>query len=374
MSVFKLPQWVIQDIDKIRRNFLWRKGNGSEKGISLANWEMVCRPKEVGGLGIIDLTDFNDALLAKWYWLWNKSDRKIWKSLFISAYELDRPSSFPNCNFFNITLRRAKALSDCFTRRILGNGASIQFWNHNWGKGLLYSTFTELYKMALDRDISYQEVIQTHNILTLFQNETSEEFDREMIQFQALLIEQRNSSNSQEDDAWWNLAASGAFSVKSAYKAFKNTPRVITSVKKIWKLKVPPRMQIFGWLTYHGKILTAENLQKRGWNMPSMCVMCRAQCESIIHLFTECNFVLQAYQVAFMKFGLRNRNWRVILENVGAHQWIVKKKEDRRSQEILLLTMFICWRERCSRIFTDKSKRMEELVGEVYDQWRYIHN
>jgi hypothetical protein len=32
---------------------------------SLAAWEMVCRPKEKGGLGIINLETQNDALLMK---------------------------------------------------------------------------------------------------------------------------------------------------------------------------------------------------------------------------------------------------------------------------------------------------------------------
>lgn len=48
-----------------------------ERGIRLANWELVCKPRKIGGLGIIDITVFNDALLAKWYWYWNKPESKL---------------------------------------------------------------------------------------------------------------------------------------------------------------------------------------------------------------------------------------------------------------------------------------------------------
>lgn len=57
---------VLHEIDKTRRNFLWKKNADDRKGMPLANWEMVCKPKKFGGLGIIDIHAFNDALLEKW--------------------------------------------------------------------------------------------------------------------------------------------------------------------------------------------------------------------------------------------------------------------------------------------------------------------
>lgn len=65
ISVFKIPQWVILEIDKTRRGFLWKSGALQEKGLSLVNWDSISKPKKLGGLGIIDLTIFNDVFLAK---------------------------------------------------------------------------------------------------------------------------------------------------------------------------------------------------------------------------------------------------------------------------------------------------------------------
>lgn len=62
----------------MRRNYLW-KGNTSCKGINyLVNWDRVCTSKEVRGLGIINLTCQNDALLTKWILKIAQNEEGLW--------------------------------------------------------------------------------------------------------------------------------------------------------------------------------------------------------------------------------------------------------------------------------------------------------
>lgn len=78
MQAFKLPVGVTKHIDNMRRSFLW-KGNDTCKGINcLVNWERVCALKLNGGLGIINLTCQNDALLAKWIWAIESGKQGLW--------------------------------------------------------------------------------------------------------------------------------------------------------------------------------------------------------------------------------------------------------------------------------------------------------
>lgn len=42
----------------------------------------------------------------------------------------------------------------------------------------------------------------------------------------------------------------------------------------------------------------------------------------------------------------------------------------KQGKELILLFNFIIWRERCSRIFNEKSRPIDQLVGEVLWQWR----
>lgn len=63
MCTVVIPLGVIEIIDKARRRCLWRKEKNKERVNSLAAWDMICKPKEKGGLGILDLRIQNKALL-----------------------------------------------------------------------------------------------------------------------------------------------------------------------------------------------------------------------------------------------------------------------------------------------------------------------
>jgi hypothetical protein len=64
-----LSPWAIQRIDKLRRAFIWTGSDSVGVGKCCVAWEIVCRPKELGGLGVIDLHRFGMALRLCWDWL-----------------------------------------------------------------------------------------------------------------------------------------------------------------------------------------------------------------------------------------------------------------------------------------------------------------
>jgi Reverse transcriptase (RNA-dependent DNA polymerase) len=67
ISLFKIPAWVLSRIDQIRKRFLWAGVNSSTtRKYYLVRWATVCRAKEFGGWGIINLAQMNCALLCKW--------------------------------------------------------------------------------------------------------------------------------------------------------------------------------------------------------------------------------------------------------------------------------------------------------------------
>lgn len=57
-----LPKWVVKEIDKKRRGFLWKGQEQANGGNCLVSWEKVQRPLEYGGLGIHNLESFGLAL------------------------------------------------------------------------------------------------------------------------------------------------------------------------------------------------------------------------------------------------------------------------------------------------------------------------
>lgn len=66
---------------------LWSKKQGVEtKCNSLAAWEMVCRPKEKGGLGVLDIKVQNTGLLLKQLHKFYNREDLPWVDLIWSTY------------------------------------------------------------------------------------------------------------------------------------------------------------------------------------------------------------------------------------------------------------------------------------------------
>uniref|UniRef100_A0A7N2M9L1 DDRGK domain-containing protein 1 n=1 Tax=Quercus lobata TaxID=97700 RepID=A0A7N2M9L1_QUELO len=67
LSLFTIPKAVATRFERIQRNFLWGSLVECFKYPSVA-WEKVCLLRELGSLRIRKLAPFNQALLGKWLW------------------------------------------------------------------------------------------------------------------------------------------------------------------------------------------------------------------------------------------------------------------------------------------------------------------
>lgn len=67
MQTAKLPSCTTKTLDKLNRDFLWGDCDGKKK-IYFVNWESVCKPKWLGGLGIKRDAAMNKAMLANTSW------------------------------------------------------------------------------------------------------------------------------------------------------------------------------------------------------------------------------------------------------------------------------------------------------------------
>ena len=67
-SFFKAPSGIISFIESILNCFFGWGGSEDHKKILWVDWNFVCRSKEVGGLGVRIIREFNIALLGKWCW------------------------------------------------------------------------------------------------------------------------------------------------------------------------------------------------------------------------------------------------------------------------------------------------------------------
>ena len=64
MSFFKLPMWLVRELESLIQKFWWGYSGDSRK-VHWVCWEKLCEAKEVSGMGFKEIEKFNDALSAK---------------------------------------------------------------------------------------------------------------------------------------------------------------------------------------------------------------------------------------------------------------------------------------------------------------------
>jgi hypothetical protein len=81
ITVLEIPLEVLLKIDSIRRAYLWAACEKVSEGKCKVNWDLVCKPKNKGGLGVLNLHKFASALRLRWLWLEWTDHSKPWRGL-----------------------------------------------------------------------------------------------------------------------------------------------------------------------------------------------------------------------------------------------------------------------------------------------------
>lgn len=77
MGFYHIPGGGHDKMDSIRTNLFWKGAENNFK-YHMARWELVCCPKDQGGLGIMNTRITNECLLVKWIWRITKELDEMW--------------------------------------------------------------------------------------------------------------------------------------------------------------------------------------------------------------------------------------------------------------------------------------------------------
>ena len=72
------------------------------------------------------------------------------------------------------------------------------------------------------------------------------------------------------------------------YKGYDISPAFDFPYRLIWNPVVPPKIGIFTWEAVWGKVLTLDNLKRRGVAFANRCFLCEEDEETIDHLLIHC--------------------------------------------------------------------------------------
>jgi zinc-binding in reverse transcriptase len=69
--------------------------------------------------------------------------------------------------------------------------------------------------------------------------------------------------------------------------------------RSVWALKISLKVKLFWWLSLKNRILTQDNVHKRGWSRSLNCCFC-AGTENVDHLFFHCLLSAQIWNVILL--------------------------------------------------------------------------
>jgi len=145
-----LPKGAIDYIDAKRRAFLWTGEKTCSGGACKAPWELVCLPKDKGGLGIKDLTVQNRCLLQKFLTKLHDASASPWHSWFSATYGRGDSRDLGDLRTLDTPVWSGivDGLQDfrSMTAVSIGNGCRTSFWLDLWlGDQTLAQRFPALY-------------------------------------------------------------------------------------------------------------------------------------------------------------------------------------------------------------------------------------
>lgn len=94
LCTLKLEKWAIKNIDRARKQCIWRGSDRDKKGGNLAAWSLPMKPEKKGGLGVINLYLQNDALFLKHLHKFYSKQDVPWVNLIWSTYYTDNVPHF----------------------------------------------------------------------------------------------------------------------------------------------------------------------------------------------------------------------------------------------------------------------------------------
>lgn len=354
MGCFDLTKDICEQISKMIARYWWSNQEKENKMYWLS-WEKLTEPKWAGGLGFRDIHAFNLAMLAKQGWRLIQNPESLCAQVLKAKY-------YPSGNIFSAKkcanmsytwrsiCRGLLTLRDGMIWRV-GNGAAINIWSDPW----------------IPRDHTRRPITpRGRNLVTRVEeliDPSTGSWDVELLT-QTFWPEDVNMIRTipvhieMDDMLAWHYDEKGLFSVKSAYKVQRDgelqrrkrgsaglsngsTEREMYW-KKVWKMQLPGKVKHFIWRFSHNILALRVNLQQRGMDLDSRCIICNRMNEDAGHLFFKCKKVKKVWQennLEILRQELaEKRSGREVMETVF----------NRPAKEILLasITLWQWWSER----------------------------
>ncbi|GKE02037.1 RNA-directed DNA polymerase, eukaryota, reverse transcriptase zinc-binding domain protein [Tanacetum coccineum] len=385
LSIFRAPESVLQDLERIRAKFFWG-GNKDENKMAWVKWPIILNSFDKGGLNIGSLKAFNLALLQKWRWRLLSSPNALWVQV-IKAYHGQEGGFDTNgCSFkgiwanivgtSNFLHSKGIILSNTF-RFKAGCGTRIRFWKDIWvGETPLFTRYNRLYHLDQDKDCL---IIDRINNGQWSWNWSRTNLGVRNLAYLCDMLNEIGQLNIDvnEDTCTWSLGPNGTFTVKDArYRIDQNILPTLAHATT-WDKSIPRKVNVFMWRLSLDRLPHRLNLSSRGMDIPAIsCPSCNANVESANHVFFECDIATDMWKLVFRWCDIplfQASSWDSF--NDWIISWHASKEKKHRFYVITTSVLWWLWRYRNSVTFNSQPLRKSDLFDNVrFSSFSWLHN
>ena len=178
----------------------------------------------------------------------------------------------------------------------------------------------------------------------------------------------------EEDRVIWTASNNGAFSVRSLYSMMEPGGLSLFPSERIWKVRVPPKVAFFAWEASWGKVLTQEQLQRRGFSLANRCFLCLSEEETVDHLLLHCVKTRVLWNLLFSLFGISwTLSCTVKATLLGWNEVFVGKRRKRAWKMAPLCIFWSIWKERNRLAFGNEELSLQRLkYSFVCNLWSWV--
>ena len=261
-------------------------------------WEIVCRRKCDGGLGLRSLKEVNQVCCLKLVWRTVSSQASLWA-------KWTKENLFKNVSFWSIKdtttkgswmWRKLVKLCDKakeFHRMKVGDGNNTSFWFDSWSSmGRLFDLFGP--HGCIDMGISLHSTVagalrnrrKRRHRVDIF-NEVEKLCEIQSLQF-----------STTTDTALWKQSEGqykAAFSTKATWELIRREDQHVQWWRGVWFKHHTPKYAFIHWLAIQNRLATGDRMMTWNVGANSLCVLCQNVIESRDHLFFECPYSAEVW-------------------------------------------------------------------------------
>ncbi|KAJ9536430.1 hypothetical protein OSB04_un000388 [Centaurea solstitialis] len=378
MAVFVFPSSVLHELEGIFRSFLWSQGETVQGKCRIA-WNVLCCPRECGGLGFKNLSIWNRALIAKNMWDILTSRPTLWVS-WVRSLNINSSNFWiiRKTNAWSWVLRKMMDLRNVLRPHVIsriGDGRNTHAWEDTW-----------LRCGPLSSVISYRHIhgygFNTSTTVREFLDQIDGTWPADwlvrwpILEVHTLPVVVDETS----DTVLWQSRNNGMvdFAVSVAYESLDVPHDIVPWAASVWFTGHIPKHAFCLWLACHHRLPTQDRLILWKHDPPDWkCSLCGSCLDSHQHLFFECTYAALVWAKVRETIGWIDgpQSWNGIMDMLSGHT--PPRKFIHKIG--LAASVYMIWKERNKRLFTSERKpesvcardTLEDLGVELVTSLRY---